>query len=335
MVKKLSPIERKDQMATVISIKGAHQPPKASQSKMDTLILTQSLVNNWKVPPFQRPLRINCKVQMVAERIRQDQVIEGILTLGMIKGEQPLYIVDGQHRIEAFKLSAIPEAIADVRIVVFSGFDDMAEEFVQLNSALVRMRPDDILRGSESSIPALRSIRNSCEFVGYDQVRRGGLSGPIVSMSALLRCWGASQYEVPAPSNIGGALTLARSLDARSVSNLTAFLSVAFAAWGRDPEYFRLWGNLNMAICMWMWNKLVIDRERFGNRRYAILDIPMFKKCLMSVSADMDYVSWLVGRNLSDRDRSPAYNRLKAIFSSRLAEEGKSSRLPQPAWGSK
>jgi hypothetical protein len=322
-------------MATVLSIKGAHQPPKASQSKMDTLILTPSIVNNWKIPPFQRPLRINCKVQMAAERIRQGEVIEGVLTLGMVKGEQALYIVDGQHRIEAFKLSAINEAIADVRIVVFADFGEMAAEFVQLNSALVRMRPDDILRGSESSVPALLAIRNACEFVGYDQVRRGGLSGSIVSMSALLRCWGASQYEVPAPSNIGGALGLARSLDGRSVSNLIAFLSVAFSAWGRDPEYFRLWGNLNMTICMWMWNKLVIDRERFGNRRYAVLDIPTFKKCLMSVSADMDYVAWLVGRNLSDRDRSPTYNRLKSIFSSRLTEEGKNSRLPQPAWGSK
>jgi len=273
---------------------------------------------------------------MAAEHIRQHEVIEGILTLGLVKSsDQSLYIVDGQHRIEAFKLSAIPEAIADVRIVSFSDFSDMAEEFVSLNSALVRMRPDDILRGSESSVKSLREIRKACEFVGYDQVRRGGVSGPIVSMSALLRCWGASQFEIPATSSVQGALNMAKQMDDKSISNLIAFLSVAYDAWKRDPEYFKLWGNLNMTLCMWLWNRLVIDRQRLGNKRHAVLDIPTFKRCLMSVSAEADYLSWLVGRTLSDRDRSPCYNRLKSIFASRLSAEGKSTRLPQPAWVAK
>jgi hypothetical protein len=34
----------------------------------------------------------------------------------------------------------------------------------------------------------------------------------------------------------------------------------------------------------------------------------------MSVSANTDYVDWLVGRNLGERDRTPAYGRLKTIF---------------------
>lgn len=325
-------------MGNVVPIKGAKMPPKAVQSRMDTLIITPEMVSSWKVPLFQRPVRINVKVQSVTEHIKQTEAIEGVLTLGALKSDvASLYIVDGQHRVEAFKLSGLSEAIADVRVCVFSDMAEMAEEFVQLNTALVKMRPDDILRGLENSTPALRSIRKACEFVGYDNIRRG-TSSPIVSMSALLRCWSAAGYETPSGSNSGlGASGLAQSLEQSSVQNLIAFLSTAHAAWGRDPEYFRLWGNLNLALCMWLWNRLVLDRDRSGSKRYAVLDIPKFKRCLMSVSADRDHIEWLQGRNLGDRDRSPCYVRLKNIFARRLSEDmgGKKPSLPSPAWASK
>lgn len=325
-------------MGKVISISGAREAPKSEQSRMDTLIVTPAMVNAWKIPPFQRPLRLNDKVRQVTDHIRKHEVVEGVLTLGKLRGDPAFYIVDGQHRVEAFKLSELPEAIADVRLVMFDTMADMADEFVRLNSSLVKMRPDDILRGLEKSTPALQTIRKSCEFVGYDNIRRSGGSGPIVSMSALIRCWVASGYETPVGSNAGvGAATLAQNLEQASVHNLIAFLSTAHAAWGRDPEYFRLWGNLNLTLCMWLWNKVVMDRDRSGNKRYAVLNIPDFKKCLMSVSANGDYLAWLPGRNLNDRDRSPAYARLKSIFARRLAAEagGKKPLLPQPAWASK
>jgi hypothetical protein len=118
---------------------------------------------------------------------------------------------------------------------------------------------------------------------------------------------------------------------------MVVFLATAHAAWGRDPENFRLWSNLTLALCMWLWNRLVMDRDRFGNKRYAVLTVNDFKKCLMSVSADADYLAWIIGRNLSDRDRSPAYTRLKAIFVRRLNQDAPSKKwqLPSPAWASK
>lgn len=325
-------------MGNVISISGAARPPKAVQSKMETLIITPTMVAAWQVPPFQRPVRINDKVRAVIQAIKSTETVEGVLTLGKIKSDPSLYIVDGQHRVEAFKLSEMPEAIADVRVCMFDSMADMADEFVQLNTSLVKMRPDDILRGLENSTPSLRMIRKSCEFVGYDHIRRG-TSSPIVSMSALIRCWSAASYETPAGSNSGlSASTMAQNLDQGSVQNLIVFLSTAHAAWGRDPEYFRLWGNLNLTLCMWLWNRLVVDRDRSGNKRYALLDIPKFKRCLMSVSADGEHLAWLQGRNLGDRDRSPCYVRIKNIFARRLAEEtndGKKPSLPSPAWASK
>lgn len=323
-------------MGNVINISGGKQPPKSQQSKMETIIVNQTMVSGWKIPAFQRPLRVNDKVRMVSEQIKRSESIEGVLTLGKLRSDQALYIVDGQHRVEAFKLSTAEEALADVRLVMFDSLSEMADEFVRLNSNLVKMRPDDILRGLESSTPALKMIRNSCEFVGYDQIRRGN-SSPVVSMSALLRCWNASTYETPAGSNSGmSAASLAQSLDQNSIQNLIAFLATAHAAWRRDPEYYRLWGNLNMALCMWLWNRLVIDKDRFGNKRYVVLTIPEFKKCLMSLSADGDYLAWLPARNLSDRDRSPCYSRIKSLFIHRLAEDtGKRPTFPAPAWASK
>lgn len=325
-------------MGNVVPIKGAHQPPKAEQSRMDTLIITPAMVHEWRIPPFQRPVRINAKVMAVTEQMKQSEAIEGVITLGALKTDGALYIVDGQHRIEAFKLSDLQEAIADVRVCVFADMADMADEFVNLNTALVKMRPDDILRGLENSVPSLKAIRKACEFVGYDQIRRGSAS-PIVGMSQLIRSWSAAGFETPSHSNAygGGVSGVARSIDQTSQQNLIAFLSTAHAAWGRDPEYYRLWGNLNMTICMWMWNRLVIDRDRLGAKRHAVLNIPEFKRCLMSVSADGDYLAWLPGRSLGDRDRSPCYTRLKSIFVRRLTEDskGKKPMLPSPAWASR
>lgn len=323
-------------MGNVIPISGAREAPKASQSRMETLIITPAMANAWKLPPFQRPLRLNDKVRAVTEQIKATECIEGVLTLGRLKADSGYYIVDGQHRIEAFKLADIAEAIADVRVMQFDDLTEMADEFVRLNSSLVKMRPDDILRGLESSSPAMLAVRRSCEFVGYDHIRRGG-AGPIVSMSAVLRCWSAATYETPAPSGGMSAAMLAQALDPASTQNLIVFLSTAHAAWGRDPEYFRLWGNLNLTLCMWLWNRLVIDRDRAGNRRYAVLTVNSFKHCLMSLSADSDFLAWLPGRTLSDRDRSPCYSRIKGIFVRRLRTDGDGKKivLPQPAWASK
>jgi len=71
--------------------------------------------------------------------------------------------------------------------------------------------------------------------------------------------------------------------------------------------------------------------------RSIILDEGQFRKCLMSLSANREYVDWLAGRLLNDRDRGPCLSRMKAIFVKRLNAEnvGRKVVLPQPAWGSR
>jgi hypothetical protein len=324
-------------MSNVTILKGVREAPKSARSAMETLLLTQDEVEHWLTPPFQRPLRVNDKVRAMAENLMQEGgFISGVLTLGLLSGARHYYIVDGQHRIEAFKISGLKEGIADVRIVNFETMADMAEEFVNLNSQLVTMRPDDILRGLEESVPALQSIKSKCDFVGYGQIRRESSSAAVLSMSVALRTWACSKQE--APSSAGGisAAQLARDMDRDGTASLIDFLLTARAAWGSDPEYYRLWANLNLAISMWLWRRLVVDKSR-GVRRYVVLDRDQFKRCLVALSADEDYVDWLRGRSLGDRDRSPCFVRMKAIFVKRLQEEKPGGRilLPQPEWASR
>jgi hypothetical protein len=121
-----------------------------------------------------------------------------------------------------------------------------------------------------------------------------------------------------------------------SAQHLIQFLETAMAAWGRDAEYFRLWGSLNLGLCMWLWRRLVLDKERAGSKRYVILTVKQFNNCLMALSADAKYGDWLQGRQLTDRDRGPAYGRVKNIWSARLESEGqKKISFPKPPWATR
>ena len=157
--------------SNVIKLPGVSQLPatktyKEIRSTMDTVMITKEGVDEWKLPPFQRPLRVNPRVMEVVEEIRGNGgVIPGVLTIGVLRRTEK-YLIDGQHRIEAFKLSGLVEGIADIRLCQFDSMADMGEEFVRLISRLVVMRQDDILRGLEESTPALKTIRNRCPFIG-------------------------------------------------------------------------------------------------------------------------------------------------------------------------
>lgn len=302
--------------------------PKSARSKMDTVLFTQEDVKALQLPPIQRPLRVNAKVLGLAEELKGNGgVISGVITLGTLGAKR--YLLDGQHRIEAFKISGLKECIADVREVEFDSMADMGEEFDKTNSRLVNLRPDDRLRALELSIPALKKIKSACQFVGYDNIRRGGAS-PVVSMSALLRSWHSSSPPVPANSSQAAA-DVARTLTDDDVHMIGQYLTLAGEAWGLDPEYYRLWGNLNVTLTMWLFRRTVISQ--YSSKAHRIKP-EEFKRCLMSLSANSDYLEWLVGRNLGERDRSPCYGRIKNLFAKRLTEMwgGKKAVLPAPEW---
>lgn len=319
-------------MSNVIKLPGVRDLPrsrKPTASRMETVLVTPEGIQQWKLPPFQRPLNVNTKVQALSEEIKGSGVIPGVLTLGELLGEQ--YLIDGQHRKEAFVMSGREEGIADVCIRKFETMADMGELFVELNSALVKMRPDDILRGLEGSLPTLAELRKRCPWIGYDQIRRG-THGSILSVSAVLRCWFGSKAEVPQTGSVPAA-SLAKEFADEEARNLIAFINAVYTAWGRDAEYYGLWKNLNLCLTAWLWRRTVLEQY---SQKPARLTPSQFIQCAMGLSADSNYCSWLVGRhNMSDRDRGPAYARIKVIFARRIKEDtGKQPLLPAPAWSS-
>lgn len=320
-------------MATMTKTKST---PRAVNSKLETMVFTRADVNEWAVPPFQRPLRVNDKVRAMAEELKHNGgIMNGVITLGMLPRDKSIYLVDGQHRREAFRISELPEGMSDVRTCMFEDMAHMAEAFVQLQQSLVSMRPDDILRGLEGTTRSLQVIRQTCPFVGYDNIRRNAENAPLLSMALILRSWTGSRGDTPSrtPGHRSTPVEMAKEIDDLELTNLCKFLHVAHAAWGRDVENARLWASLNIGMCMWMYRRLVLDQDR-TQKRSMTLTTDQFKKCLMALSADGDYHDWLVARVLNDHHRNPCYRRIRAIFSARLKEDKVSDapKFPQPAW---
>lgn len=316
-------------MTTLKIIKPATEAERTTLTTLDTIEVTPDLVRSWKLPPFQRPLRVNDKVLALAQQIKRDDgVIPGVFSIGQLKNDR--WLIDGQHRRESFLISECLVGYVDVRTCHFASMADMGEEYVNLNSRIVQMRPDDILRGLEDSYPALAKVRKRCAFVGYDQIRRNERA-PVLSMSALLRCWNGSSGDVPKSGGVSAA-QLATTLQSDEADGVADFLDLAFKAWGRDPAYARLWSSLNLTICMWLWRRVVLGTGMTASTRYHRFTPEQFKKCLMSLSAS-DYVDWLLGRNSQSRDNSPAYSRIKTILVGRMQVElGRKIIMPQPAW---
>jgi len=301
---------------------------KVTQTILDTIEITPDAVRAWESPPFQRPLKVNDKVRAIAAEIRANGgVVPGVLTLGRLEGRT--YLLDGQHRREAYLLSEVAVGYVDVRIHRFESFADMGEEFVRLNTAIVTLKPDDVLRGLEGACAPMAKIRRLHPFVGFEMIRRNARA-PILSMSALLRSWFGSAPETPKSSGLS-AVDIAREITGDDADLLSEFLNLAYSAWGRDAEYARLWSTLNLIICMWLFRRLVVAS---WSPNVPKLTKEMFGKCLMALSADKHHIDWLHGRVFNSRDRSPCYTRIKAIFAKRIEEEtGKRPRLPQPPWG--
>lgn len=325
-----------------VTMPGAKAAPKAVASAMDTLIVPRVAMEKWVVPPFQRDLRINSKCRELAPAIEKSGEIPGVITLGYIRGAaHTRYILDGQHRRGSAFLTNRDEFLVEVRLCAYDNMAQMGKEYAILNSKLVQHKPDDYLRGLEGSTPVLKAIREHCPFVGYGNIRRGK-SAPIVSMSVVIRAWAASSADTPANYTQGPAQNIASQMTEPEAAMLIRFLTIAKQAWGMDTEYTRLWGSLNLTLCMWLFRRMITDysREYFqsGNKRSITVGIEAFKKCLMALSADTDYLDWLVGRTLSEPNRAPCYGRVKRIFTSRLTSDlrdslrGTKVRLPSPEW---
>ena len=321
-------INREDSNIMTFPLKA--EPISAAQSLMETKLLTLEEMNAWVLPPFQREEVQNKKVVEFAEGLKRNGgLIGGVIHLGVLRNETTIFLVDGQQRRGGCNLTGLNEFIADVSLKIYDSMATMAEDFKSINSRLVALRPDDLLRAYEMSHADLRQLRAECPFVGYANVRRSSEKGAILSMGATLKCWFGSA--MPTPACQGNAIELLDQFTETQRQQLTVFLHAAHSAWGNEKECFRLWCNLNLLMCMYLFRKLTLEPT---NRRAAVPP-DMFRKCLLSVSAASQYSDWLQGRSTAERDRGPCYKRLKCIFADRLTQEYGGNftyRMPKPEW---
>jgi|WetSurMetagenome_2_1015567.scaffolds.fasta_scaffold204988_1 hypothetical protein len=319
---------------TVIKLPGVSGLPATKdyaelKSTMETVLLSRAGIEEWKHPPFQRPLKVNDKVEAVSKQIQADGgVIPDVITIAILGKEK--FLLDGQHRIKAFLMTELPEAIADIRMIRCESMAEMGQVFERINDRLVPLKTDDRLRSLEPSYKSLQTIRARCPFIGYDQIRRGPHS-PIVSMSLAIRAWMGSLQDVPSGSTSSAKAHL-ENLDPEETNRMIHFFTVVHSAWRNDPEYRRCWTGLNLTIAAWLWRRCVLSQS---SPRVTKLTPDQFGQGMLALTADKTYLDWLVGRNLNDRERSPCYNRMKAIVSRRLfGDIGKKVLLPSPPWAS-
>jgi hypothetical protein len=304
--------------------------PRAIE-KGEPQILSLEEMFSWTLPVFQREEQQTKKVIEFADELRTNGgMVSGVILLGMLRGSTDgiVYLVDGQQRRNGCNISGRTEFIANVILKQYDSMADMAQDYTRVNARLVPFKPDDLLRAYEITHPNLKQLHDDCPFLGYGNIRRAEDRSPVLGMSAVLKCWFGSGLATPGAQGL--ATTLVDQLDETQRQTLTVFLLTAYNAWGSDRQYGRLYANLNLTMCMYLYRKLVLDP---GNRRVP-LPLDMFRKCLMSVSANSTYIDWLQGRSVSERDRSPCYKRVKSIFAERLTQEynGKIFKLPKPDW---
>jgi hypothetical protein len=322
-------------------VRPASTAEKETSTHLDTWVVTPTDVNAWKDPPFQRALRANRKIKELIEYMKKEAeadrfgacIIPGIVTLGVLSTEpKDLYLLDGCHRRSAFLASGVKRGCVDIRMLFCENMGEMGVEYSNLNQPLVRHKPDDILRGFEWLYPSLKLVRDHCRFIGYDNIRQGPNS-PTLAMTQAIKVWKGSAKNTPVresgnSSHIGQLL----ESDPDDRDRMIEFYSLCFEAWGGDEPYRPMWHELNLILCAWLYRQQVISVDS-PKAKVTKLDKDLFRKCLMSLSANTNYIDWVRGRYNRAQDRGPAYRRIKDTFVSRCREEiGKKVTVAQPGW---
>jgi hypothetical protein len=303
-----------------------------NRSITKSMVLTRTLIDAWQAPGFQRPITDNAKLERYAMSLLKSPVIASVIHLGRWEGN--LYTIDGRHRLEGFRRSGLAQVRADVNIKDYAsgedGMREMAYDYVILSATIAKQRPDDGLRALEKTNGYLKSIRMDCPFVGYDQIRRNA-SSPLLSMAVALSAWHGSANEVPRTPK-AGAIENATCLTLVDCTHLTQFLKLAYTAWGNEFNNRRLWSTLNITLCMWVYRRMVMFNAN-SLARATKLTPEQFLLGLRGLAGSANYVEWLTNRSLHERERSPAYGRLRAVFVGVLNEAlQRRTLMPSPSW---
>ena len=316
---------------------------RQTQTHVDMIVVTPETWDQWanpngtKVGPnsedgFQRAISRNQNVREVAEVIKRDRVIPGQVVIGVYLDK--LWLIDGQHRREAFfeaVKSGIPSAYMDIKYEWFDSWADMASRYVELQRKICGHKADDMLKGLEFSTPSLQLLRQKCPFVGYTRLRGSAEHKARLSVSGVLKAWFGSRSE--APNSAGpGTYDASKVFSIEDANQLSAFLRLAESAWTFHPNYWPLWGQLNMTVCMWLYRRCVLSvTEGFPS-----MTAEQFSSCLASlptakIGQSFMYVQFLNRKGFADR--GPVYSEIVKSFTSALRTEHKARvKFPEPPW---
>jgi hypothetical protein len=294
--------------------------------KFAVVAMTIDEANQLHAPPFQRPMRLKSRqLKVVAEIIRNENILPGVITLGKVENDPLTYLVDGQHRIEAFNRSGIEIVTAKIDMMMFKDMNEMSLQFDRLNTPIAKMSANDRLKSMSFTNPVIHMIMEECSFVGFHHTQLGQNAAKVLQLSVALRSWKSGKSKFVGVGS-HDAVIIGETISEEEAKDLIKFLKASHKAFGNDKEYFSLWGNLNLSIVAWLWIRLILERVP----RVTAITEEDFVRCMMSLGSDNAYVPWLKGKNLSVHSRSPCYTRVKDIFAKRLREEGYDKRILFP-----
>lgn len=300
---------------------------KRSRTVSKTVILDfEDCEASWKVVgDIQRGSSLTKKIVEVGEDIGGSGIFPSTIYIAVWEGNQ--YINDGLQRFsgwrDAVSKGGPTQVAANVQWEYFPDGPDgkakMGERFAKLQLTLKRHRPDDGLRAIQHSLPAIKLIADECPNVGFGAVQRSNSKNTSLSMAVALQSWASSASEQCTSS--GSARDLAYRLTMDDAKKCVSFLTVARGAWGSTVEYNRLWGPVNLSVCMWLYRRMVVDPEQ----GVTPLTAKQFSNCLVTLTNDTPkstYVEWLRAKPSSAENRRMALaNHIRPRFISRIRQE--------------
>lgn len=293
-----------------------------SDPTTDVILATREMLENWKTPPGQRPLVITKKVKAWVPKIQESGEVPGRLLVCILHGMK--YIVNGHHRRWCALQTTRDEFVVTLDTETVTSEAELGRKAVGVNLPIAPpQKADDHLRHLEQSYPILQKIRRECPFIGYG--KSGG--NTVMSVNAAILSWITSGTDSATVMKTT-VINVLDDISMEEISLMVHFFKTVYESWGKDSQYAKVWSKLNVTMMAWMWRNTVLSQ---AGPRVTRLTPEQFCTGAMALTSDPHYLPWLIGRQLSERDKGPCYNKVKAIMVKRLTEVlHKKVILPSP-----
>lgn len=94
-------------------------------------LLRQEDVRDWLPMPCARRVS-SARIQPLVEELRRSERFEGVLSLAVVEGK--IYILDGLHRVEAFRQSKLGAMSVEVRVYRYDTIQEATKKWTSFHS---------------------------------------------------------------------------------------------------------------------------------------------------------------------------------------------------------